>query len=126
MKDIFTKIEVGKIFISLDKKYYEKEAIFAAAHKFTDRFGVLIEPLNDKAIGIYFQVKNGVGIDEKGLNDAAVDFCNEVLDQQVRLDIDAKYGVIREMIVRQAFSPVSLSELSNTLGKNDDIYESKN
>lgn len=115
MKDIFTKIEEGKILVSLRKEYYEKDAVFAAAHKLTERFAVLVESLDDNTVGVHLQPKKGITINEQELNDAALDFCNEVLDQQVRLDIEKRYGHIREIIVKQAFSPISLSELSNSL-----------
>lgn len=117
MKGIFTKIDDGNILVSLYKAFYEKTAVFNAAHKFTDRFTVLIEPLDDNTVGVYFQPKRGLEIEEQDLTDAASNFCNEVLDQQVRLDIEARYGVLREMIVKQAFSPVALSELAKTVEK---------
>jgi len=53
--------------------------------------------------------------DFESLEEDARTFCNEVLDQQVRLDLEARYGNIRELIVRQAFSPVSVDELSKEL-----------
>ena len=36
----------------------------------------------------------------------AEDFCNEVLDQQVRLDLEKRYGNIRELVIRHAFAPI--------------------
>lgn len=121
MKDIIVKTEDKKILVSLSKEYYERTAVFAAAHKLTDRFAVLVEPLDDHTVGVYFQPKMGIELSEKDLKEAALDFCNEVLDQQVRLDIEARYGSIRDMIIKQAFSPISLSELSNIVEKNNVI-----
>jgi len=117
MKGIFTKIEDGKILVSLNKEFYEKSAVFAAAHKLSGRFGVLIEPLDERTVGVYLQPKPGNEMNEGDLNEAAFDFCNEVLDQQIRLDLESRYGVIREIIVKQAFAPVSLAELTEVLGK---------
>ena len=115
MRGVFTEIEEGKILVSLTKAFYEKDAVFAAAHKLTDRFAILIEPIDEKTVGVYFQSKTKDGTNKEELYQAAQEFCNEVLDQQVRIDIEASYGPIRDMIVKQAFSPISLSELSNSI-----------
>ena len=40
------------------------------------------------------------------LKKTAEQFCNEAIDQQLRLDIEKKYGNVRELIVRHAFSPI--------------------
>lgn len=120
MKGIFTKIEDGKILVSLSKEFYEKSAVFAAAHKLSGRFVVLIEPLDERTAGIYFQPKPGIEMNENDLKEAAFDFCNEVLDQQIRLDLETRYGHIREIIVKQAFAPISLSELTKVIGGRPD------
>ena len=33
-------------------------------------------------------------------------FMNELIDQQVRLDLEKRYGPIRRLIVQQAFAPL--------------------
>ncbi len=74
----------------------------------SERFTVLIDSIDDRTVGVYLQSKLGVTTGEAELREAASEFCNEALDQQVRLDLERRYGSIREMIVKQAFSPVSL------------------
>jgi His-Xaa-Ser system protein HxsD len=123
MKNIFTKIEDGKVLVSLPVELYEKAAIMSAAHEMTDSFAVLVEPLDNKNIGVYFQPKTGIQIDENILNTAALDFCNKVLDQQLRLDIEKRYGNIRDMIVKQAFTPVSFSDLSKEMGNKSETQK---
>ena len=42
----------------------------------------------------------------RDIPDLLDDFCNEVLDQQVRLDIEKRYGSLRDAIVKHAFQPL--------------------
>ena len=93
--------------------------VHAAAHKMSERFTVLIDSIDDRTVGVYLQSKLGVTTGEAELREAASEFCNEALDQQVRLDLERRYGSIREMIVEQAFSPVSLTELSDSFDKEE-------
>lgn len=122
MKDTHIRIDNGRILISLHKKFYEKSAVLAAAHKLSELFTVVIDSIDDRTVGIFMEPKVGHKISAEQLREAASTFCNEALDQQVRLDIERRYGSIRELIVKQAFSPVSLTELSDALNKrNNDV-----
>ena len=105
IKDIIVKTKDNRLLLTLNRTLYEKEAIFSAAYKFTDKFTILIEPIDPSSVGVYF--KSQQGGDENELMMVAEAFCNEVLDQQIRLDIERKYGNIRDLIVAQAFSPIS-------------------
>ena len=111
MKEIISQIEDNKLLIKLCKKFYEKDAIFAAAHKYTDRCIILIEPIEDNYVGVYFEPKENQS--KSKLEEIAKEYCNEVLDQQVRLDVEARAGNIREVIVKHAFSP--LKDIKNAV-----------
>jgi His-Xaa-Ser system protein HxsD len=115
MKGIFTKIEDGKILISLRKEFYEKSAVFSAAHKLTDRFVVWIQPVDNYTVGIYIQPKKDTPMSEDDIKETIFNFCNDIIDQQVRLDLEVRYGNIREMIVKQAFSPMTTADLTKEL-----------
>ncbi|HEX13168.1 MAG: His-Xaa-Ser system protein HxsD [Candidatus Micrarchaeia archaeon] len=104
MKEIIVQIEENKLLIELKKQFYEKEAVFAAAYKFTNLCSIIIEPTDDYSIGVYFQLLKDN--DKVDLEKIAKDFCNEVLDQQVRLDLEKRYGNIKNLIVQQAFNPI--------------------
>lgn len=99
-----SKVENGKFLLKLSKKFYEKSAVMNAAYKFTHRCFILIEPLEEGYVGVWFKAKDGQapGIIPDFLND----FCNEVLDQQVRLDLEKRYGSLRDAIVKHAFQPL--------------------
>jgi His-Xaa-Ser system protein HxsD len=123
MKNITTKIEGNKILISLPNDYYEKFAVMSAMHEMTDSFIILIEPIDEKNTGVYFQTKKDTPIEEDILNKAALDFCNKVLDQQLRLNIEKRYGNLRDMIVKQAFAPVSNAQLSKEIAINSETIK---
>ncbi len=102
IKEIVSHISENKMLLKLNKEIYEKDAVLAAAYKFTNKCSILIEPFDEYTVAVYFERENGK-IDLKLISKQ---FCNEVLDQQVRLDVERRYGNIRELIYRQAFSPI--------------------
>jgi len=110
-------IDSGKICVSLYRLFFQREAVSAAAQKMTGRYYIEMKSLDSERVGIYMEPKGKADrvTDFESLEEDAKTFCNEVLDQQVRLDLEARYGNIRELIVRQAFSPVSVDELSKKL-----------
>lgn len=105
MKNIIKALENNKLLLQLSKKFYEREAVFAAAHKFTDSCVILIEPIEDEYVGIYFQAKENQS--QSDLEKISSNFCNEILDQQVRLNLERRYGNLRDIIVQHAFSPIA-------------------
>jgi len=103
MENIITKLEDGRIQIKLNKSVYEKEAIMAAAYKLTNSCFIIVKPLENNQLGVYFEPKNNQS--ENELTAIAKNYCNEVLDQQTRLDVEKQSGNIRDLLVKQAFSP---------------------
>ncbi len=104
MENIITKLEDGRILIKLNKSIYEKEAVMAAAYKMTNSCFIIVKPLEDNQFGVYFEPKDNQNEDE--LRAIAKNYCNEVLDQQTRLDVEKQYGNIRDLLIKQAFSPI--------------------
>ncbi len=115
-------IENNKICIYLYRLFFDKQAVLAAAQKMTGNYYVEIKSLDSERAGVYLEPKNDQSVTTGSLEGDAKNFCNEVLDQQVRLDLERRYGKLRELIVRQAFSPITLDELSKELNK-DDVLE---
>jgi His-Xaa-Ser system protein HxsD len=97
-------MEDNRLQIVLDKSLYQKQAVFAAAYKFTDRCCVHIEPVSEMQVGIFFSSDS---LTDKDLGALAQEFCNEVLDQQHFLDLNRQFGHLRNLIVEQAFAPVA-------------------
>lgn len=114
---VISKTEDGKIFVRLAKEFYEQQAVFAAAHKLTDRFSVMIEPVDDYTVGVYLEPKRAANFDEDEIETIVFEFCNDLLDEQVRLDLDKRFGALRDLIVKQAFSPLTATELSKKVGE---------
>jgi His-Xaa-Ser system protein HxsD len=91
--------------ISVSKAFFEKDAVFAAAYKFTGRVSIGIEPESETRVRVSMQpLARHKGID---LEQVAQEFRNELIDEQLRLDLDKRFGAIRELIVRHAFSPLN-------------------
>jgi His-Xaa-Ser system protein HxsD len=98
-----TKTEAGVFLIKLRKAFYEQEAVMQAAYKFTDTCFIKIDAVEDDYVGIWFKAKPQSNIDPELL---LCEYCNEVLDQQVRLDLEKRYGTIRDSIYQFAFAPI--------------------
>jgi His-Xaa-Ser system protein HxsD len=96
--------ERGEIEIYLSKLYYQKEAVFAAAHSVTDNYRVKIEPTENRNVKITLIPlrEESKANEEKVIND----LMNRLIDEQVRLDLEKQYGKIRELIIEHAFSPL--------------------
>ena len=99
--------------LELSKAFYEREAVFAAAIKFSENFGISINPKDESNLTIIFISKNKIA--KRELENWAKEFLNELLDQQVRLDLEKRFSKIREMIVKHAFAPIK--NLDDAVGK---------
>jgi len=104
MKGVISTVEGGKQLLTLTKDYYLREAVFAATHKFSGICGIEIFPVDEYAVGVWLTPKKDMTDDE--LNRIAQDLSEELVDQQIRLDLEKRNGWIRELIVKQAFSPL--------------------
>lgn len=103
-EEILNKGDSSSVVLKFSKQFYEKSAILNAAYKFTDKCIIQIEPLEEGYVGIWFKLKEGQNPDL--LKKILDDFCNEALDQQVRLDLEKRYGNLRDTILKHAFLPI--------------------
>lgn len=99
------KLEDGIILLELEKTVYEKEAIMASAYKMTNSCFITIKLIENNNFCICFERKNNICENELLL--IAKNFCNDVLDQQIRLDLEKQFGYIRDLLIKQAFSPIN-------------------
>ena len=96
--------EDKSIEILLGKRFYQKEAVFAAAHSITDKYRVKIEPAENNNVKIILiPMPSAAKINEQEVIDCLI---NRLIDEQVRLDLEKRYGKIRELIIEHAFSPL--------------------
>jgi len=103
----------GALSILVDTRIYSLEVLFRTCYVFTDRCYLFLEPWNDREIiNICFSKKN----DDCALAEIAAEFCNELVNQHVRLKITSETRPIRELIVAQAFAEADLIDRSGTEG----------
>ena len=97
-----TKTDKEGFQVIIDLNLYSEKAIIATIYRYTDKFFVYQNtmPSNDKQVCVIFESKDG---DENIVKQ----FCNDLIDQQLREFTTEKYGHIRDLIVEEAFKPVS-------------------
>lgn len=105
MKIPVIEIGNGGFQVSIDLKLYSAIAITAAIYKYTDKYYIYQQsaPHNEQFIDVIFEAKDDV------FNVNIVkEFCNDLIDQQLRQITTEKYGHIRDLIVEEAFKPLLL------------------
>jgi His-Xaa-Ser system protein HxsD len=102
LKSPVTELDNDKFQVVVDMAIYTKESLVAACYKFTDNFYVH-QQTNGDSIVVVFESKDGNAI----TNGTVKQFCNELIDQQVRYNTNLQFGHIRDLIVEEAFKPVS-------------------
>ena len=97
------KIDNDKFQIVVDMSLYAKESLVAACYKFTDRFFIHQQSMGNN-VEVVFESKEG-----NAVTDVVVkQFCNELIDQQVRYNTNQQFSHIRDLIVEEEFKPVSV------------------
>lgn len=109
MKEIkIPVIEVGNggFCVAIDLSIYAQEAINATCYKYTDKFFVhqQASSQSEKFVDIVMECKDG---GTSVTQDLIKQFCNDLLDQQVRVEVNSQFGHIRDLIVEEAFKPVN-------------------
>lgn len=89
--------------IELSKEIYTKEAILATSYRFTNRCYICIDMPSQDNFTVSFKNKEN---EEENIEQLIADFCNELIDQQLRVDVEKEYGEIRNTIVKKALSPI--------------------
>lgn len=94
-----------KFLISVDTSLYAKEVVTAAIYKFSHLFYIhqLTDACNQTFVNVIFESKDNNKVTE----DVPKQFCNELVDQQIRYNTNAQFGHIRNMIIQEAFKPVN-------------------
>jgi len=101
----FTMISDDRIIIKLSTRIYEKTALFSAAYLLTGRCVVHINPSDENDVEVTFMPMAGHSVDE--LRMFVDEFSKDIIDQQLRLDLERQYGKLRELIVEHAFAPIA-------------------
>ena len=106
MKGISTTLEAHSLL--LDTSIYKLEAIKKTAYKFADRTSVIINPHSGSSVTVVF---NFVGQNANNNPEQIIsDFCNELLDQDLREIVKSETGALKNAIIAHAFSRTSLTQ----------------
>ncbi|BAZ18408.1 hypothetical protein NIES4071_102930 (plasmid) [Calothrix sp. NIES-4071] len=92
--------------VHISTECYSKTIIFKTAHKFTDRCYVHVEPNAENRFLVSFKCKN----QKHSVQKLAQEFCNELLEQELRFIIAQETEGVRNLIIAHAFSKTSLIE----------------
>lgn len=89
--------------ILASKKFFERDSVLTVTSKYSGQYFVSIQPVDEFGIEICLSAKNHSPLDEDMLRQ----FMNELIDQQIRMDLQKEFGQLRNTIIEYAFSPVS-------------------
>lgn len=99
----WTRIDSQEIVITASKAVFQREAILAACYGYSRRYQVKIEPGTDSTASIFIR-----GLEDTAIPDElAQKVYNDIIDHQLRLDLNKQNGRLRELIVQHAFQPVA-------------------
>ena len=101
------KISNDEFCLKINTNLYKKEVVMLVCSNFMDKHFIFVKQNSDRIIKLCFSRKNNADIDLKSF---IGQFCNDLLEYQIRDDIESKYHTIRELIVQQAFSPIEINE----------------
>lgn len=99
-------VEVGNngFQVSVDMNVYSIDAVTATSYKYTDRFYVHQQMTDGKKLNVVIEAKD---CNTPVSSETVKQFCNDLIDQQVRVLVNRDFGHIRDLIVEEAFKPVN-------------------
>lgn len=105
LKDFVHVVGDNKFMVEVSLKIYDKEAVAESAYKFSGKFYVhqQLSETNSDLVQVYLESKDGEAVTAT----TAKEFCTDLVDQQIRINTNRQFGHIRDLIVEEAFKPVS-------------------
>jgi len=103
--------------LEVDLTIYAERAVSRASYKFTDRCYLLLSRSEQPG---WLKVTFGAKHEKQDLGPLLGEFCNELLDQQIRDDLSIEAGPIRDLIVAQAFAEGNLLDPQRDDGSYED------
>jgi His-Xaa-Ser system protein HxsD len=98
-----TQLENSTFQVCVDLSLYAKEAVVSAIYKYTDKFYIHQQTKEGDLMDVIFESKASQLVTEEVVKQ----FCNDLIDQQVRYNTEKQFGHIRDLIVEEAFKPVN-------------------
>ena len=100
-----------QISIDFHADVYRPAAVKKAAYRLSDRLHMHIEPCGNDVLRVTMRLRAGGDIESLG-----GEFCNEVLDQELREAVAEETRPVRDLIMAQAFSAVSFVDPNGDVG----------
>ena len=100
MVTVQNKVDAGNIVFTINTMIYPLAVIMKTAYNYTDNFYIFLDYINDGIIEV--QIKSKESIDIAELESLVGDFYNELLNQNIRLDIQKNAGNLRQLILGRA------------------------
>ena len=97
------QLEKDKFAILLNKTIYCSEAILAAAYKFSEFFYFKIDSKDSDYFEVLFAFKKDA--EGSSVNSLIHDYCSELIDQQIRFNLNKSNSAIKALIIKKAFFP---------------------
>lgn len=98
-----TQLENSAFLVDVDLSIYATEVVAAAVYKYTNMFYIHQKTKENNLLEVVFESKDNQIVTEKVVKQ----FCNDLIDQQVRYNTEKQFGHIRNLIVEEAFKPVN-------------------
>ena len=100
------RLGAAHVAVPIDLRLYTVDATIRASYKLTDRCFVLLQhdEENSERLVAYLVGKSA----SSDLSAIVLEFQNELIDQQLRVRLEAQFGDVRTLIVAQAFSEGNL------------------
>ncbi len=105
-------VNEGALHISVDEAVYSRDALLRTCYWFTERAYVFVSRSKPGIFEVQLRLKRATLAepDPGNLDDIGGEFVNQLLDHQLRQDIEAQTGRIRELLVAKAFAEAGVLE----------------
>jgi His-Xaa-Ser system protein HxsD len=109
-----TVLNRAHVAVRIDRAIYSLEAVLRAAYKLSDRCHILLDS-DDGDITAFVMGHTG----DDDVTSHVGSLVNELLDQQLRVQLEAQFGPLRTVIAAQAFAQGNLLDP----GRDDEDYD---
>jgi len=105
LKFPMAELDGGLFQVRVDLTIYSQEALTATCYKYSGNHYAHQEKdsENPNIVIVTFETKDGSKVDAS----TPKEFCTSLIDQQLRFDTNKQFGHIRDLIVEEAFKPIT-------------------
>lgn len=89
-------------FVYADKLFFNRECVLTVSDIYSEKYYISVVPYQDDNVLVTLCGKREEPMQENILRS----FMNDLIDYQVRLDLQKEFGDLRKRIIEYAFSPV--------------------